>query len=322
MFSTTCRSHRRSFRGGNVYWEEWAPDGPRREATKRPAVLIHGLADTARTWNRIAPALARDRRLYALDLPGHGRSSRYDGSYDVDFYAHLVSDWIRSLDLHEFDLIGHSLGGGISMRILIDLPGRIHRLALVAAGGLGTEVAMPLRLAATTGLLELAAPLLMGVGTHAGFAVLGGNFDDADRKHLAELNGRPGTARALSRTLRHAVDMKGQKEHLLDHAHRIASLPPVAVYWGDDDPVIPVHHAERVHEYLDGAIVRRFANTGHYPHREAVPEILSELFRFLDFPQNSPRLRPGSRSPRAASMAEQASSFLRKLTDAPLAYGK
>ena len=256
MSSTTCRSHRRSFRGGNVFWEEWAPHGPRREATKRPAVLVHGLADTCRTWNRVAPALARDRRLYALDLPGHGRTSRYDAAYDVEFYAGLVTDWIRSLGLAEFDLIGHSLGGGIAMRVLLDQPGRVHRLALVAAGGLGLEVALPLRLAATTGLLDLAAPVLMGFGTHAGVRVLGGNFDEEDRKHLAEMNARPGTARALSRTLRNAVDMKGQREHLLDHAHRLAELPPLAVYWGDKesrDPRAPRRARARVPRGRDRA---------------------------------------------------------------------
>ncbi len=317
MTSAACRSHRRSFRGGNVFWEEWAPHAGSGHERRRPAVLVHGLADTCRTWNKIAPALARDRRLYALDLPGHGRTSRYDGPYDVSWYAGLIVEWIRSLGLEEFDLIGHSLGGGIAMRILLDAPARIHRLALVAAGGLGLEVAAPLRLAASTGLLELAAPALMGLGTHAGVRVLGGNFDERERRHLVEMNAKPGTARALFRTLRHAVDVRGQREHLLDHAFRMRELPPLAVYWGDRDPVIPVRHAELVHSYLDGAIVRLFPNVGHYPHREAVPEILSELFRFLDEPQRAPKLRPGARSPRAP--AEARPSLWRRLAGARLA---
>src|SRR5262245_51843365 len=111
MSSPRCHGHRRSFRGGNVFWEEWvphvahdphhphhsSPQGSQTGEMRRPAVLVHGLADTCRTWNRIAPALARDRRLYALDLPGHGRSSRYDGPYHVAWYASLVAEWIRSL---------------------------------------------------------------------------------------------------------------------------------------------------------------------------------------------------------------------------------
>ncbi|MDI1443409.1 alpha/beta fold hydrolase [Polyangium sp. 6x1] len=317
MTSAACRSHRRSFRGGNVFWEEWAPHGGLAYERQRPVVLVHGLTDTCRTWNKIAPALARDRRLYALDLPGHGQSSRYDASYDVSWYASLVVEWIRSLGLSDFDLVGHSLGGGIAMHVLLEQPGRVHRLALVAAGGLGLEVAAPLRLAASMEMLDLAAPVLMGLGTSAGLRVLGGNFDEAERKHLVEVNGRPGTARALFRTLRNAVDLRGQREHLLDHAHRLRELPPLAVYWGDRDPVIPVKHAETVHHYLDGAVVRRFPNVGHYPHREAVPEMLSELFRFLDGPQRSPRVRPGARPPRAPEDARP--SLWRRLAGARLA---
>lgn len=303
MSNTTRRSHRCSFRGGVVHWEHWSPRGGREHAGKRPAILLHGLADTCRTWNHIAPVLGRDRHVYALDLPGHGDSSRYDGSYDVHWYGELIAEWIRSLDVPDFDLMGHSLGGGIAMRVLLEQPGRVHRLVLVAAGGLGLEVAMPLRLAATTGLLGAAAPVLMGVGTHAGVRVLGGNFNADERRHLAEVNARPGTARTLARTLRGALDMKGQREHMMDYAHRMKDLPPIAVYWGDDDPVLPVKHAELVHEYIEGAIVRRYPNVGHYPHREAVPEMLPDLLRFLDQPQKAPRFRHRAKAPRAAEEA-------------------
>jgi pimeloyl-ACP methyl ester carboxylesterase len=313
MSPTACRSLTRFFRGCDLHWQEWAP----RDEVKRPAVLVHGLSDSCRTWNHIAPALAKDRRVYALDLPGHGFSNRPDVPYEVAWYAGVVADWIRSLGLEEFDLVGHSLGGGIAMRVLLEPPGRVGRLALVSAGGLGLEVAMPLRVAAVTGMLELTAPLLMGVGTRAGMMVLGGNFDAEEQKHLARVNALPGTARALFRTLRHAVDLKGQREHLLDHAHRMAELPPVAVYWGEKDPVIPVRHADEVQRYLEGVTVRRFANVGHYPHREAVPEMLPALMRFLDEPQPAPRLRPGVRSPRAALEARP--SFWRRLPGAGFA---
>jgi pimeloyl-ACP methyl ester carboxylesterase len=299
--SVTSRSRTQFFHGGEVYWEEWAPVGLREGEGKRPAILVHGLSDSCRTWNRIAPSLAKDRRVYALDLPGHGRSERYDASYHVAWYARVVADWIRSLGHEEYDLVGHSLGGGISMRLLFERPGRVNRLVLISAGGLGLEVALPLRLAAVTGMLDQVAPLLMGIGTRAGMRILSEGFDAEDRKHLSEMNARPFTARALSRTLRAGCDMKGQREHILDHVHRLEELPPVAVFWGDRDPVIPVRHAEEVHRYLDGVMVRRYPKAGHYPHREAASEVLPELLRFLDSPQKAPRVRPGARSPRAAT---------------------
>lgn len=307
--STTCSEHTRTILGAELHWEEWSGPAPHSGGERRPVVLVHGVTDSCRTWNRIAPALAAGRRVYALDLPGHGRSARPDAPYDVAWYARVVSAWITSLGLEDFDLIGHSLGGGIAMRVLLEPPGRVHRLVLIAPGGLGLEVALPLRLAAVTGLLNIAAPLLMRVGTRAGMMVLGGEFSASERRHLSRVNARPGTGSALSRTLRSTVDLKGQREHFLDHAHRVPNLPPLAVYWGDRDPVIPARHAEEVAHYLESVRVRRFASAGHYPHREAATELVPELLRFLEEPQPSPSVRRGALPPRAR-LQEKASRRL------------
>jgi pimeloyl-ACP methyl ester carboxylesterase len=292
--SIACYSRVAFLHGDDVHWEEWRSRHVKGSEPRRPVVLLHGVSDSCRTWNKLAPELAASRRVYALDLPGHGHSGRPDASYDVRWYAAVVADWIRLLGLTDFDLIGHSLGGGIAMSMLIEPPGRAHRLGLVSPGGLGREVALPVRLAAVTGVVELAAPALMGVGTHVGMLLLGGNFDASERRHLARVNARPGTARALSRTLRRGADLRGQREHLMDHVDSIGELPPMAVYWGDRDPVIPVHHAAEVGRYLEGVAVRRFPKVGHYPHREATGALVPDLLRFLDDPQPTPRVRAGA----------------------------
>ena len=302
------RSHVRFVLSGDLHWEEYVPRGShsRRVETGRPLVLLHGLSDSCRTWNRVAPGLAAHRRVVALDLPGHGRSARPDATYDPGFYARTVSAWLEGLRAEDphfdaIDVVGHSLGGGIAQRLLLESVGpRIRRLGLVSAGGLGVEVALPLRLAAMSGAIELTGQYLMGVGTRAGMRVLGGDFDAEDRKHLAAVNARAGTARALARTLKSALDYRGQREHLLDHAHRLERLPPIRVFWGDKDQVIPVSHAQDISRFVDGVSVRRFARAGHYPHREAAADFLPELVSFLDQDQPDARVRLGARSPRAA----------------------
>ncbi len=304
------RSHVRFVRDGDLHWEEYVVRGAARE--RRPVVLLHGLSDSCRTWNRVAPALAQHRRVLALDLPGHGLSARPDAAYDAAYYARTVAAWLEDLRredpaLDAFDVVGHSLGGGIAQRLLLESVGaRVQRLALVSAGGLGVEVALPLRIAAVTGAIEITGQLLMGVGTRAGIRVLGGDFDAGERKHLAAVNARAGTARALGRTLKAVVDYRGQREHLLDHAHRMERLPPLRLFWGERDNVIPVAHCEAALRSVDGITVNRFAGAGHYPHREAVREFLPALLSFLDEPQPMPRVRHGLRSPRAAEHARSA----------------
>jgi pimeloyl-ACP methyl ester carboxylesterase len=99
--------------------------------------------------------------------------------------------------------------------------------------------------------------------------------------------------------LRGAIDIGGQRENVLDHAHRIKALPPITIYWGDDDPVIPAKHAEIASQIFEGVQVRSFKNVGHYPHREVAGEVMPSLLRFLDEPQPTPRIR--RKSPGIAS---------------------
>jgi pimeloyl-ACP methyl ester carboxylesterase len=278
----------------DLHWEEMGPTGP---ADARPLVLLHGLSDSGRTWNRVADRLAHKRRVIMPDLPGHGRSSRPDASYDVDFYARIMGGFVDALGLDELDLVGHSLGGGVAQRLLLEPVGRVRRLALVASGGLGREVAWFLRVAAVTGALERIGQPFMHSGTRLGMRMLGGEFKKDDRRHLGKMNERAGSARALSRTLGSNVGLRGQRQTFLERAHELDELPPMAIFWGERDNIIPVKHAEHVLEHLEDVTIRRFERAGHYPHREAAHEFVPALLRFLDTPQPSARLRSGVRRP-------------------------
>ena len=274
--------------GTDIYWTE-VGEG-------RPLILLHGLADSGRTFNRVVPLLARRRRVIIPDLPGHGRSGRPAASYDLDWYCTVMARWIRELGVDEIDLLGHSLGGGIAQRLLLEGI-QVRRLSLVSSGGFGQEVAWPIRLASLPGVLERIGQPLMHTGTRVGVHLCGGRFTRADRAHLSEMNGRPGSARALHRTIRSVVNLRGQSHHFLDYADRLPALPPIAAFWGMKDPIIPVHHAYAIENLLEGVTLRQFS-CGHYPHREIPHAFSSALERFLEEPQTNPVMRAGVKKAR------------------------
>lgn len=82
---------------------------------RRPAVLLPGTGLTAEDWDVVAADLSRDRRVYAVDLRGHGESD-WPGTYSIETMAAdvlaLVSQW--GVDV---DLVGHSLGGLVACRV-------------------------------------------------------------------------------------------------------------------------------------------------------------------------------------------------------------
>lgn len=95
-------------------------------------VLVHGLADDHRAWRRALPELMLRHRVVMYDLRGHGQTSL--GSPDgtlrqlADDLAHLLG----ALDVQQADVAGFSLGGTIAMRLALDHPELVHRMALVA----------------------------------------------------------------------------------------------------------------------------------------------------------------------------------------------
>lgn len=247
-----------------------------------PLVLLHGLGDSHRTWQYVAPALAESRRVLMLDLAGHGRSSRPDASYELAWHAKLVSRWALAIGLHEIDVAAHSFGGGVAQMMLLEQRPRIRRLVLVAPGGLGREVMMPLRLASMPWIVESIGQPFMGLGTKLTLGGTKNAFTGSDISELARMNARRGTARAFARTVRGVIDLRGQHRSFYQRGHEIPALPPIRVLWGDEDAIIPPHHGDFFAGVVRGVTVRRFEGCGHYIHREQPSRFVREVRAFLE----------------------------------------
>jgi pimeloyl-ACP methyl ester carboxylesterase len=248
----------------------------------RPLVLLHGLCDSHRTWLPVAPALARSRRVLMLDLAGHGESSRPDAPYTLDWHAGIVGAWIEKLGLREVDLVGHSYGGGVAQWMLLGHRSLVRRLTLEAAGGLGREVGAALRWASFPFFVERFGQPFMSFGTTQALNAAGGAFSDEEIAILAKFNSMPGTARAFSRSVRDVINGWGQHRHFLDRAREVTSLPPLAIFWGEEDPLIPIAHGIEAASLLKGTKLTRFPGVGHFPHRQEPARFVRELEAFLD----------------------------------------
>jgi pimeloyl-ACP methyl ester carboxylesterase len=268
----------------------WAELGP--STAKPPLVLLHGLSDSHRAWKRLVPRLARDRRVLVPDLPGHGLSSRPDASYELRWYAQVLARWLDVAGVGRADVVGHSFGGGVAQMMLLECPGRIRRLALVSSGGLGREITMSLRLASLPLVVEHLGQPFMGVFTRFAVFATGDAQSREDATRLRAMNAQPGSARAFARTVRDIIDWRGQRQTFIQRAHELSDLPPIAVFWGDRDTVIPFAHAEALARAVDGVRVTRFEACGHYPHHDRPDDFCEGLREFLDSPHvRAARLR-------------------------------
>jgi pimeloyl-ACP methyl ester carboxylesterase len=99
------------------------------------AVFIHGFGEASHVWHDISTDCLPNGRVIIVDLPGHGQSAWHaDGQYSVDRHVGHVMDLLKRLKLQYFALVGHSMGGAISLRIAARTPAGLAGLVLADYG--------------------------------------------------------------------------------------------------------------------------------------------------------------------------------------------
>ncbi len=263
-----------------------------RVAGSGPAILLlHGIGDNSLTWETVQTKLAERFTVIAPDLLGHGRSDKPRADYSVAAYANGMRDLLAVLDIERVTVVGHSLGGGVTMQFAYQYPQLVERIVLVGTGGVTKDVHFALRWASlpvTTEALALlripgALPALQLLGRIVGLALgstrFGRDLPDALRV-LAELP-EPTASSAFSRTLRAVVDWRGQVVTMLDRCYLTESVP-VQLIWGEDDSVIPVGHAQLAHAAMPGSRLEIFGKSGHFPFHDHPDRFVEVVENFID----------------------------------------
>lgn len=99
-------------------------------------VLVHGMASAIPVWRKNIRDLKRHYRCIALDLPGHGYSSKGHFPYTMEFFADVVLAFIRRLGLQQVAVAGHSMGAQLICVAALKAPELITRLILASPSGM------------------------------------------------------------------------------------------------------------------------------------------------------------------------------------------
>ena len=252
-------------------------------------LLVHGMAGSSTTWERVVPALSKRCTVVAPDLLGHGKSAKPRGEYSLGNHADVLRDLMNALGLDRATLVGQSFGGGVVMQMAYQYPERCERLVLIDSGGLGREVHPVLRALAIPAAEQL-FPLVCNpavraaagrIGTWLGGIGAGASpvVQEIWRSYasLADAD----TRWAFFHTLRGVIDPGGQAVSAVNRLYLSADIPTLIV-WGARDPFIPLRHANDAHAAIPGSRLQIFEDVGHYPRCEAPERFTRVLFEFLD----------------------------------------
>jgi pyruvate dehydrogenase E2 component (dihydrolipoamide acetyltransferase) len=223
-----------------------------------PIILVHGFGGDLNNWMFVQPILAESHRTYAVDLPGHGGSVKRVGQGDVPALAGALESFMDALSIEAAHLVGHSLGGAVSLALAATSPGRVRSLTLVSPAGLGPEVNMDY----ITGFIEARRRKDLKPVVELLFAdpgLVGRDMLD----DLLKYKRLDGVDEALQ-TMAESCFAAGRQAALYGEA--LANLGmPVHVIWGEQDRIIPVGHVETLPEHVRVACI---GSVGHMAHME------------------------------------------------------
>jgi pimeloyl-ACP methyl ester carboxylesterase len=242
-------------------------------------VLVHGFASSLETWDAVIPLLVESgHRVIALDLRGFGWTDRPPGDYSSEAQARLVLALLDQLGVAHAAVVGHSYGGGVTLRLALIAPERVDRIALYDAWAYSGQLPAFFHVARADGLGEAMFATWYGERTEDRMALA---FYDQRYVTIELIDAveaslrRPGTYAAALAAVR------AMHYEAVEDTYRTIEQPTLLL-WGREDRVTPIEIGERLSRELPGARLVVYPGCGHFPMIEHARQSTAELVRFLD----------------------------------------
>jgi len=246
---------------GNLYFSQHCE----KIAENPPLVLIHGAGGSHLYW---PPEIRRlpGYCVYAVDLPGHGRSEFCDGQQTIGDYARYLVQWLESIHLRRAVFIGHSMGSAIALALAIHHPEYVVGLGLISGGA---------RLRVHPDLLNYAAD--MTTYLKATDLLVSYSFSVNASPRLVEL--------ASKRMLETRQGVFLGDLQACDHFDIMDRLEmvqqPTLVVCGSDDQMTPIRYAQFLSNSIPKARLSVIPGAGHMVMLEQPRLVAESLLSFL-----------------------------------------
>lgn len=232
-----------------------------------PIILIHGLGGSAEAWGFLLPRLHKKYRVYALDLPGFGKTPLAPEGIDINTHVLYLKRFLDALGAPRVTLVGNSLGGWIATRFAVEHPERVNQMYLLNSAGLRRPGAQ----SPSTADREAARRLIKHVWGHA-LPVPGFVLD--------------AFVRNAQRPAYHGFIQAYDQQEDLEAALAQVQVP-TTIIWGERDQLLPITCAYDFHAGIAHSKLVLLSGVGHTPQMQAAAEIASIILQETDGKQQA-----------------------------------
>ena len=252
------------------------------EAGEGPAVvLIHGFASSMDAWNTVIEPLSQHRRVIALDLKGFGYSDRAPGDYSPAAQARIVNALMEHVGAQTFEVVAHSWGASVALKLALQEPEKVDKLALYDAWVYYEQLPTFFQWARAPFLGDMMFALWYRERPQDKIA---GAFYDP-RFVTQELVDTVEADLSIPGVTAAALEaVRGQTYEDWQHQYKTIEQPTLLL-WGENDAVTRLEFGERLARDLPNAELVIYPQCGHFPMIEAAKQSTRDLLEFLLAPE-------------------------------------
>lgn len=239
-----------------------------------PVVLLHGWLGSWGLWQNTMETLGRHYRTYALDFWGFGESGKKRDSYAVSDFVSLVDQFMDRLGIESAPLVGHSMGGTVSLSVAIRYPRRVRKVIVVGSPIVGSSIDVWLKLAGyrPVAMLVHTFPWALQLGLRVAAPLITRHKDWYGM-----------ISRDLSQTTVDSFLLSIASLRRTDLRPRLGEIQAdcLGIYGARDNIVHPLQW-QPLQAGLPGAKIELFQEAGHFPMLDEQDRFIHAVKEFLD----------------------------------------
>ena len=242
----------------------------------KPVILLHGWLGSWGLWQETMTWLGQYYRTYALDFWGFGESGRKLNTYQVADFVGMVDQFMEKMGILSAPLVGHSMGGTVSLSVAINNPERVKKVVIIGSPVNGSSLAMPLKVA---GYRPIAHWLFSSFSTFRKGMRLVSPYICRDPEFPNMMD------RDLSKTTLESFLTSIATLRRTDLRSQIGKIKvPVMGMFGDRDNIVNPRQWKALKKGLPEARIERFTQAGHFIMLDEPQPFMHTLKDFLDTP--------------------------------------
>ena len=262
---------------------------------EKSVVLVHGTGEEgAGIWNNLIPELEKKYHVIAFDLPGFARSSKENQMYSPKNFAAFVNWVVKKYTKGPLSIIGHSLGGAISLYYAGTYPENLERLIIVDSAG------MLNRSAFLKNFINVSPNRFLDM-TNTPVSVIQNyiiaNLESMDKDLAPESDDKSMTSSILRKGLYGGDPAKGAAVALLntDFSRIIDTINmPTLIVWGEKDTVAPLRIGRLLEWMIPESDLRIMPELGHSPMIDRPGDFNTIIMDWLSAPVKKKKSKTSS----------------------------